>query len=445
MKWLILLLCLALILPLAGLLRKHPNYRYVLWISVGFLPFILERLHFYMALDSAAVWTGYVKGAEFSGLDIVALILYFTLPRNEEPLPFRLSMFCYFAATFLSIFHALVPMEVVFYLWQLARMFLVYATVARGSKDLKITWAVMQGMAAGLIFEAIVVVWQRLATTAIQTSGTMESQNLLGLMAHLVILPFFALLLTGKRGWLPPLVILAGAIVDISTASRATIGLVGLGVALVLLISSFARLTSRKKSIWGIGLAAVVLVVPLASASLQERFSTPTTSVSDSDYDERAAYKAAALKMLADHPFGVGANHFAVIGNIAGYYQNAHVGEYFLGRSGNVHNLYYLTAAETGYIGLFFLFICLFRPMTVALRAGRLNIGDDRGDLLVGFGIALLLVYLHSWVEWVMITFSPEYLLAITIGLVAGNAQAVGYWRPKAVGAPQTSPVPLTT
>jgi hypothetical protein len=56
--------------------------------------------------------------------------------------------------------------------------------------------------------------------------------------------------------------------------------------------------------------------------------------------------------------------------------------------------------------------------------------------LLLGLGVALLTVYLHSWVEWIMVGFSAQYLLAIAIGLVAGNAQQLGYWsvrRPVAV------------
>jgi hypothetical protein len=72
-----------------------------------------------------------------------------------------------------------------------------------------------------------------------------------------------------------------------------------------------------------------------------------------------------------------------------------------------------------------FLLIC---PLIVAIRCGLHNLGDDRGNLLLGLGVALLTVYLHSWVEWSLATFSAEYLLAIAIGMVAGNARALGYW-----------------
>jgi nucleoside-diphosphate-sugar epimerase len=98
----------------------------------------------------------------------------------------------------------------------------------------------------------------------------------------------------------------------------------------------------------------------------------------------------------SDHPLGIGANHFAVIGNIENYYARAGVKAAMMARAGNVHNFYYLTAAETGYQGLIALLLLLISPLFVAFRCGWRNLGDYRGDLLLGLGVALLTVYLHS-------------------------------------------------
>jgi hypothetical protein len=87
-----------------------------------------------------------------------------------------------------------------------------------------------------------------------------------------------------------------------------------------------------------------------------------------------------------------------------------------------------LTAAEIGYQGLIALLLLLGSPLIVAFRCGWRNRGDERGDLLLGLGVALLAVYIHSWVEWVLVSFSAQYFLAITMGLIAGNAQQLGYW-----------------
>src|SRR5260370_7903577 len=107
-----------------------------------------------MAICSAADWGGYVTGAEISGLDLVALALYISLPRGRHSLAFRFSMAFYFLATVISALQALAPVASLFYPWQLARMFLVYATIANGCADPRITWALMMRMAPPLTMPA---------------------------------------------------------------------------------------------------------------------------------------------------------------------------------------------------------------------------------------------------------------------------------------------------
>ena len=65
----------------------------------------------------------------------------------------------------------------------------------------------------------------------------MGHQNLLGLMSHFVVLPFFAILLSGRGGALTIMVIASGVFVILSTASRGTIGLEAFGLAVVFLLS----------------------------------------------------------------------------------------------------------------------------------------------------------------------------------------------------------------
>ena len=136
-------------------------------------------------------------------------------------LPFRYLMAGYFIAALISAVQALAPIHSLFFPWQLARMFLIYATVARGCVDYKVTRAIMTGMAAAIIFETFFVIWQRFGLGLVQTPGTLGHQNLLGIMSHLVTLPFFALLLSEARGKLPAFAVFSGAILVISTASRA--------------------------------------------------------------------------------------------------------------------------------------------------------------------------------------------------------------------------------
>ena len=289
----------------------------------------------------------------------------------------------------------------------------------------------MKGMLAAIIFETIFVIWQRFGLGLVQTPGTLGHQNLLGFMSHLVTLPFFALLLSKARGKLPALAVLSGAILGVSTASRATIGLLAVGFVAIFSLSALRKWTPRKATVLLVGTLALAVLAPAAMVALEHRFEVVPLGDQEAEdsYDERGAYKSVAAAMLDDHPLGIGANHFTVIGNVGGYFERSKLGAYTLARSGNVHNIYYLVAAEMGYPGLIALLLLLGAPLFVAFRCGWRNLGDERGDLLLGIGVALLAVYIHSWAEWSLATFSAEYLLAITMGLIAANAQQLGYWK----------------
>ena len=119
--------------------------------------------------------------------------------------------------------------------------------------------------------------------------------------------------------------------------------------------------------------------------------------------------------------------------NSLGYADEAKVA--WTSRAAIVHNIYWLTLAETGYLGFLALVILLIRPLFVALRCGWRNRRDERGDLLIGFGTSLLIIYIHSYFEWVLFYTQAQYIFAMTIGMVAGVAQQLGYWRTAKVGA----------
>jgi hypothetical protein len=197
-------------------------------------------------------------------------------------------------------------------------------------------------------------------------------------------------------------------------------------------------------------------------------------SVIEGSDNSRAGLERAASIMLADHPLGVGANNFVVAANTEGYYPRAGVvwGDF----ASDVHNLYWLTVAEDGYFGLVACVIFLLAPLSVALRCGvrhrpfpasgssresfarvgvkavddprrgkmalenRVEAGpverasstmpsDIQGDLLIGLGVALLLVYLQNFYEWIFLTYRVQYVFVMDVGLIAGLAVQMGYWR----------------
>jgi O-antigen ligase len=425
MKWVGLIIILGAILPLSAWVRRHPHHAPKLWAFTGFLPFIVVDLHLLMASVSWPDWPGYMKGVEFSVLDGLALALYLSLSCVPRPLPFRLSMGLYFLAVLLSVFQAQVPAAALFYSWQLARMFLIYATVTSGVfADPRVAPALIKGMAAGLIIEAGLAVWQRFGLGILQPYGTFSGQNFLGVTSHFVIFPFFALLLTKRSGWLPFAVVLAGVVVEVLTTSRATIGLASLGFVALLIISSARQLTSWKMLIFVIGTIVAVIVVPLVLSSFDQR--KVVNNERESDQFRDAASQAAAM-ISSDHPLGIGANHFLRSANAHGYYERAGVSPN--SRSFFVHNVYWLVASETGYFGLISFVFLLLQPVTVAFRCGWRHRGDRRGDLLLGLGVGLLIVYIHSFYEWIFVLSESQYLFALNVGLIAGLSHRLGYWR----------------
>jgi len=173
------------------------------------------------------------------------------------------------------------------------------------------------------------------------------------------------------------------------------------------------------------------MIAPLALSSLDQRESVNSQIESDT---ERDSFANAAAMILSDHPLGIGSNQFLATANFEGYYQRANVKPN--SRASIVHNVYWLVATETGWLGLITFLLLLLRPLVVAFFCGWANHKDSRGDLLIGIGIGLLVVYIHSFFEWIFVLSETQYMFAMQIGLVAGLAQQLGYWpnRAKALG-----------
>jgi len=281
-----------------------------------------------------------------------------------------------------------------------------------------------------LFVEAIAVLWQRFALGLLQTPGTFAHQNTLGMVTHFIVFPFFALLLSGRAGWLPSAVIPAGIIVELLTTSRATIGLAVLGYSVVFVLSAVRSWTSRKAITLVVAVVIFAADAPFALSAIANRGSG---SLEGSD-EERVALESAASMMLADHPLGVGVNNFSIVANVEGYYQRAGVA--WTSYRALVHNVYWMVIAETGYFGLIVFVTFLLNPMVVAIRCGLRNPKDVRGDLLLGLGAALLVEYLQCAFEWVFVTDPIQYRFATEIGLVAGLAIQLGYWRQKRAKSP---------
>jgi O-antigen ligase len=240
-------------------------------------------------------------------------------------------------------------------------------------------------------------------------------------------LPLFAVLLSGCRTWFSVAGPLAGCIVAVMTTSRATVGLVVMGMGLIYVISMMRKLTQQKAAMGLLAVFAVAVLAPVAVSSFDKRFKGGP--IADGEYDERVAFVDTARGILTDYPFGVGANNFVIVANVGGYFDRAQVTWAVGSRGAHVHNIYWLTLAETGYLGLAALLFLLFVPLKAAIVAGWRHRADRRGDLLLGLGISLLVLYVHCYYEWIFFLAPVQYIFAMNLGLIAGLTQQLGYWR----------------
>src|SRR5207248_9522813 len=125
--------------------------------------------------------------------------------------------------------------------------------------------------------------------------------------------------------------------------------------------------TSRKYAFAGALAVLLIASVPVMIWAASRR----TEAAKASSDAERASMKAAARMIIADHPFGVGANQYVVVANTGGYSERAGVAWNEDNRAAPVHDTYYLITAELGFIGLIGLLAMLGSFIVVGLRSFR--------------------------------------------------------------------------
>ncbi|WP_447953160.1 O-antigen ligase family protein [Sphingopyxis chilensis] len=399
-------------------LRSYPRQRKWAYLGVGLLPFVVSALNLDAALISWAGWPGYAKGIVLSLLDTLALAILVTSAGPFRKLPLAGIFLFYLFAALLSVALSTLPMSSAFYLFQLMRVFLVFAAVASfAGQPGAVRWLCL-GLALGATFQAVMTVDQRMSG-AIQAAGTMGHQNLLGLMLHFVTLPLLALLLAGERSKLIMMGVFAALVAVALGASRGAIGFVAIGLALLFLLSLARRPTSHKWKITGLAVLVMAVVVPITISSFHERFAS--RPIYDGPDGERLAFERAAKAMWNDHPMGVGANQYVVTANADGYSERAGVTWSYASRSTNVHNMYLLTGAELGWIGLASLILLFAWPVLRGLHFAFRHRTDPRGDVVLGASVAILVTALHGIVEWIFVTGHAQYVFAISMGIIAGS------------------------
>lgn len=436
MKFIVLAVALAGVFPLSLLLRSTPLLARAFWVVFGMLPVVAPVMPLFDIgiITWSDHWIGFVYSLELTILDILALAMFLALPGRGLSWWCTLPALFFVAAAGLSVLNADQPLGAVFGVWQFARMVFIIAVVGHACRiEPKVAVYILSGMAIGMAVHLGAVLQQRFVGGIAQAHGLYIHQNTLGMATHLVLAPCLALLLYGyRRWWLAPTV--AGVVLIVAfTASRGSVGFSALGLVLTYVLLALAGLTQRKVAFAACGLVALAVVAPVAMSSFQKRFAE--NPLNEAQYDERAAFNRTAAYILSDHPGGIGSNHYVHVAKNFGYASRAGVWNSDANRNNIVHNAYWLTAAETGWLGIAAYLMMLAVPLACALGVGWRERVRAEGALLIGLGVALTAVCLHSNYEWIVFTKDIQYPLSTAMGMVFGIALCLNDLRREAAGA----------
>jgi O-antigen ligase len=373
-------------------------------------------------LLSDETYRGDARGFELTSVDLLALALFIAARlRRAPPSPraFVIPRVAYAVAVALSVFASPDALRSMFGVWKLARMYFLFAVLAAELVELPMVLAAVQGLSVGVLIEGGLALHQRYFEHTMRVMGSQSHPNSLAMLVNLIAPIGFALFLAGYGRWLAASVFVIAGVCDILTLSRGGMLMFVLGTGLVA-IASIARAPTWRKARILTGLAAASSVVLAWSArTILLRFRTaPVESV-----HARELFVAAAQRMADGHPLGVGINMYSqVLGN-AEY--SAVLGIDRWDRDGIAHHIYWLTAAETGYVGVAAFVLLLGAVYVGAIRAAiRPGV---RGEIGLGVVVGLTLTYLQGTAEWIFRQTTMSYAFWLVAAIVVGLT-----WSPKA-------------
>jgi O-antigen ligase len=186
----------------------------------------------------------------------------------------------------------------------------------------------------------------------------------------------------------------------------------------LVILGSLARRFTRKKVYVTIALAvAFFLVLAKSMDSIIERFVTAP----DASVEARDRFEDAAQAMLDDSFLGIGINQYSHVLEHGGYADRFEMPD--VDRDGLAHHIYWLTAAELGWLGLFAYLWLIAAPFYTAVRGAFRLRHDVRGDVLLGCAAGMAAMHVHGVAEWIARQPSMMYLFWIVAGMAAAMSR----------------------
>jgi len=388
-------------------------------------------------LLSHELYRGPDRGFEFTAADLVCWALVIAIvarfPRRIEWFPrntWLLALFflnaCVLAVT------AAEPLFTAFSLWKCLRIFCLYwctVNCLRLGARRRYVWLGYAGAAAVL---TVLAVEQKYLQGIYRIHGPFDHSNTIPLYANL-ILP--VLLIWGLCDRELPLwksvasiaLSLGLLFTVICTFSRAGIALAaGCFLCSVLWVNLRSSSVRVRVSTLALGLLLTVGVVRVAGPILNRIETAPKASETARD-----EFNYAAELMLHDHPFGVGLNNFSYVLTTHTAYRARFEAMKNEETAGVAHHIYWLTAAETGYLGLALYLAIVVRFCWSALR-GSIRRKSIHGTLLFGVFLGFCALQASGFYEWafcltpVMQLFAIQAAIAVSWSAVTEPGYPLG-------------------
>ncbi len=365
-------------------------------------------------LISQESYRGDSRGIEVTTVDLILLAVRFSASRPKTA-PATRHLFVrslFFSTVLLSFWDTPDTLKSAFSLWKLLRMFFVFDTLATVFVDLVLVRAAMTGVGVAVLAQGALVFWQKYALHAIRTQGSLPHPNSLAMITNMVAPVAFSLWLSGRGRAYTPLVVACTAMATITSLSRGGMAMFVLAATVGCVLAFARKADARKlKIVLGLGVAALA-VLAKSLDTIIERF---TTAPKESEL-ARVLFNKAAKMMADEHPFGVGINMYSYVLDHGGYAARLNIepGD----RNGIAHHIYWLTAAELGYVGAVAYVLVV---ASVLLSSARLaSRGGLHGDLGVGLTLGLSTMVLQGTAEWIARQTPMSYLFWVYAAMASG-------------------------
>ncbi len=312
-------------------------------------------------------------------------------------------------------------------------LFWVIINMVRSKKDIM---AVLNGLVAALAFQGGVAMWNKYVTKTCvnRVMGSFNHPNAFAMYVNMIMpiawAGFMEKIFSKKVMKWAVIGVGMGFMAVIFTKSRACTVLLPAILGMTTALSFMVKPTLHKSGVAFIATIAGCVVIGMALPTIIRRFEkAPKESAETRNY-----FNNAAAAMADDRFFGCGINNYAWSLKHTDYYWymypeglEASDPEAFreekFARLGTCHNIYWFFAGEVGYWGMYALFLMYGIFYTKALW-GVIRARDPLSRaVMCGLVPSLLLLHVHSKLEWVWRQTQAIYLYFILAGLivVVGN------------------------